>query len=74
MTNEEKLEKTLEGMGFDFYDECDDGVWEVTICNKKQSYTINSYMVYQHGSGITKYIKWYKTGLQWIIDMETMTA
>mgnify|MGYP003111389102 FL=1 len=72
--NQDNLITKLEKMGFEFFDECDNGVWEMTICNGKQSYTINSYMVYQHGTGITKKIKWYETGLQWIIDMETMTT
>jgi len=74
MTNEEKLKKTLEDMGFDFFDECDDGAWEITVCNGKQSYTINSYTVHQHGGGATKRIKWYASGLQWIVDMETIAA
>lgn len=74
MKNEEKLEKTLEDMGFNFFDECDDGVYEITVCNGKQSYTINNHMVYQHGSDIAKRINRYASGLQWIIDMETITA
>ena len=74
MTNEEKMEKTLEDMGFDFFDECDDGVCEITVCNGRQSYTINNYMVYQHGSDMAKRIYRYASGLRWIIEMETMTA
>ena len=72
--NEDNLIAKLEKMGFEFWGESEPDWWEMTICNGKQSYTINSYMVYQHGTGITKKIKWYETGLQWIIDMETMTT
>ena len=74
MTNQTKLETKLEKMGFEFWGESEPDWWEMTITNGKQSYTINSHMVYQHGTGITRKIKWYETGLQWIIDMETMTT
>jgi hypothetical protein len=74
MTNQQRLIKKLEDMGFDFFDECNDDSWAITVCNGKQSYTINSYMVYQHGSGILKYWLCYESSLQWIVDMETMTA
>ena len=84
--NEDNLIAKLEKMGFEFWGESEPDWWEMTICNGKQSYTINSYTVYhrgysvnsytvyQHGTGITKKTKWYETGLQWIIDMETMTT
>ena len=70
MTVQQILITELENMGFDFFDECDDGVWQITICNGKQSYTINSHMVCRHGSKATKQTQCYESALQWIIDME----